>query len=243
MKLVKVDATSSTNTYLKDYVRLNSIKVPCCLAADNQICGRGQRGTTWQSQAGKNLTFSVYLPDLENIHKQNFKLSALVALALIDTLHKYCAPKLSIKWPNDILSRQFKIGGILIENMFNQNRSGASIIGIGLNVNQDEFPGLPKASSLKSITQSTFDLEILLNDLLTEIENIPLKFNTFSYSNVLELYYSHLFKYNKVGMYQYPDGTLIQGLLRGVDNYGRLIVEFEEDRIDSFDIKEIQIKY
>ena len=243
MKLVKVDATSSTNSYLKDYVRLNSIKVPCCLAADNQISGRGQRGTTWQSQAGKNLTFSVYLPDLEDIHKQNFKLSALVALALIDTLHKYCAPKLSIKWPNDILSRQFKIGGILIENMFNQNRSGASIIGIGLNVNQDEFPGLPKASSLKSITQGTFDLEILLNDLLTEIENIPLKFNTLSYSNVLELYYSHLFKYNKVGMYQYPDGTLIQGLLRGVDNYGRLIVEFEEDRIDSFDIKEIQIKY
>jgi BirA family biotin operon repressor/biotin-[acetyl-CoA-carboxylase] ligase len=243
MKLVKVDATSSTNSYLKDYVRLNSIKVPCCLAADNQISGRGQRGTTWQSQAGKNLTFSVYLPDLEDIHKQNFKLSALVALALIDTLHKYCAPKLSIKWPNDILSRQFKIGGILIENMFNQNRSGASIIGIGLNVNQDEFPGLPKASSLKSITQGTFDLEILLNDLLTEIENIPLKFNTLSYSDVLELYYSHLFKYNKVGMYQYPDGTLIQGLLRGVDNYGRLIVEFEEDRIDSFDIKEIQIKY
>jgi BirA family biotin operon repressor/biotin-[acetyl-CoA-carboxylase] ligase len=243
MKLVKVDATSSTNSYLKDYVRLNSIKVPCCLAADNQISGRGQRGTTWQSQAGKNLTFSVYLPDLEDIHKQNFKLSALVALALINTLHKYCAPKLSIKWPNDILSRQFKIGGILIENMFNQNRSGASIIGIGLNVNQDEFPGLPKASSLKSITQGTFDLEILLNDLLTEIENIPLKFNTLSYSNVLELYYSHLFKYNKVGMYQYPDGTLIQGLLRGVDNYGRLIVEFEEDRIDSFDIKEIQIKY
>jgi len=53
MKLVKVDATSSTNSYLKDYVKLNSIKVPCCLAANNQISGRGQRGTTWQSQAGK----------------------------------------------------------------------------------------------------------------------------------------------------------------------------------------------
>jgi len=243
MKLVKVDATSSTNSYLKDYVKLNSIKVPCCLAANNQISGRGQRGTTWQSQAGKNLTFSVYLPGLEDIHKQNFKLSALVALALIDTLDRYSTPKLSIKWPNDILSRQFKIGGILIENMFNQNRPGASIIGIGLNVNQDEFPGLPKASSLKSITQSTFDLEILLNDLLTEIESIPLKFNTFSYHNILELYYSHLFKYNKVGMYQYPDGSLIQGLLRGVDNYGRLIVEFEEDRMILSILKKFKIKY
>ncbi|TXE20784.1 biotin--[acetyl-CoA-carboxylase] ligase [Psychroflexus gondwanensis] len=243
MKLVKVDATSSTNTSLKDYVKLNSIKVPCCLVADNQISGRGQRGTTWQSQAGKNLTFSVYLPGLNDIHKQTFKLSALVALALIAALEKYDIPKLSIKWPNDILSRQFKIGGILIENMFNQNRAGASVIGIGLNVNQNEFPGLPKAFSLKSMTGSTFDLEILLKDLLIEIEDIPLKFNTYSYHDVLELYYSHLFKYNKVGMYQYPDGSLMQGLLRGVDNYGRLIVEFEEDRIDSFDIKEIQIKY
>jgi len=192
MKLVKVDATSSTNTSLKDYVKLNSIKVPCCLVSDNQISGRGQRGTTWQSQAGKNLTFSVYLPRLNDIHKQTFKLSALVALALIAALEKYDIPKLSIKWPNDILSRQFKIGGILIENMFNQNRAGASVIGIGLNVNQNEFPGLPKASSLKSMTRSTFDLEILLKDLLIEIENIPLKFNTLSYHDVLELYYSHL---------------------------------------------------
>ncbi|NEV93278.1 biotin--[acetyl-CoA-carboxylase] ligase [Psychroflexus sp. YR1-1] len=243
MKVVKVDATSSTNTFLKEFVKTHSKKQMYCIAAHRQLEGRGQRGTAWESEAGKNLTFSVYLPGLESIHKETFKLSALIALALKKVLTGYDIPKLSIKWPNDILSRQFKIGGILIENMISQNQEGASIVGVGLNVNQEAFSNLPKASSMKILSGRSFPLEELLTDILAEFELIPDRFNRMPYREVISAYHEALFKYNAVSIFQFPDGSLAQGLLRGVDKYGRLIVEFEEDRLKSFDIKEIQIKY
>lgn len=243
MKVVKVDATSSTNSFLKDFVKTHPQKKMYCVVAHHQVEGRGQRGTVWESEAGKNLTFSVYFPGLKSVHNETFKLSALVALALKNVLTTYDIPTLSIKWPNDILSRQLKIGGILIENMMTQNRNGASIIGIGLNVNQTSFPNLPQASSMKFMTNKTFNLEELLNDILLEFEKIPALFNESSFKEIISDYYASLFKYNKVTMLQFPNGSLAQGLIRGVDNYGRLIVEFDEDRLDSFDIKEIQIKF
>jgi BirA family biotin operon repressor/biotin-[acetyl-CoA-carboxylase] ligase len=243
MKLVKVDATSSTNTFLKEFIKTHSEKKMYCVVAHHQFSGKGQRDTVWTSDAGKNLTFSVYLPGIRDIHKDTFKLSALVALALKKVLSNCDIPKLSIKWPNDILSRQYKIAGILIENMMTQNRDGASIIGVGLNVNQTSFPNLPKASSLKAIKKTPFNLDHLLDDILLEFERIPQLFNTMTYNEVISEYYESLFKYKCVSMFQFPDDSLLQGVLKGVDKHGRLIVEFEEDRLESFDVKEIQIKY
>ncbi|MBZ9627687.1 biotin--[acetyl-CoA-carboxylase] ligase [Psychroflexus sp. CAK1W] len=243
MKVVKVDATSSTNSFLKEFVKINTEKKTYCVVAHHQVDGKGQRGTGWESEAGKNLTFSVYLPGLKSIHKEAFKLSALVALGLKNVLTTYDMPKLFIKWPNDILSRQFKIGGILIENMMTQNQEGASVVGVGLNVNQESFPNLPSASSMRILSGKSFSLDNLLEDILTEFEQIPDLFNRSSYKEVMSSYYDSLFRYNKVSVFQFPDNSLAQGLLRGVDNHGRLIVEFEEDRLESFDIKEIQIKY
>lgn len=243
MKVVKVDAISSTNESLKAYVKANGMITPCCLVADRQYSGRGQRGTTWQSEDGKNLTFSVFLPHLENFQKQGFKLSALVALALYNALDQHDIPKLAIKWPNDILSRRLKIAGILIESLLNINGAAGCVIGIGLNVNQVNFEGLPKASSLKMITGKTFVLNELLPYILNEIENIPLRYKNWNYQHILTQYYAHLFKYNKISMFEFPDRTLTQGIQKGVDRYGRLIVEFEGDKLESFDVKEIRIKY
>ena len=243
MKVVKVDATSSTNTFLKEFIKTDSDKEMFCVMARHQFSGKGQRGAVWVSDAGKNLTFSVYLPGIRHIQKDTFKLSALVAIGLKEVLSTYDIPKLSIKWPNDILSRQLKIGGILIENMITQHKEGASIIGVGLNVNQTSFANLPKASSLKAITSRSYNLDELLADILLKFEKIPDLFNSLSYNEVITKYYASLFKFKSVSMFQLPDGSLLQGIIKGVDNHGRLIVEFEEDRLDSFDIKEIQIKY
>ena len=243
MQIVKVDAITSTNEYLKDYVKTSGMTTSCCLTAYRQYSGRGQRGTSWQSEAGKNLTFSVFLPRLNNFHKQGFKLSALVALALHNALSKHDIPKLVIKWPNDILSRRFKIAGILIESMLNSNGTAGCVIGIGLNVNQLSFKGLPKASSLREITGKTFDLDGLLHGLLFEIEKIPWRYKSWSYKHTLTTYYSHLYNYNKISMFEFPDQTLAQGIIVGVDEFGRLIVEFEDEKCKHFDVKEIQIKH
>lgn len=243
MKVVKVDATSSTNSFLKEYVKTRANESMCCVVTKDQSEGRGQRGTVWKSEPGKNLTFSVYLPGLESIYKDTFKLSALVALAIKRCLTNYDIPKLSIKWPNDILSRQYKIGGILIENVLTKNGNGASIVGVGLNVNQEHFYNLPKASSMKLMSEQSYELDDLLNSLLSEFKKIPDLFNKSDLQTILKLYYDSLFKYNKVSMLQFPDGSLSQGFIKGVDNYGQLVVEFEENRVEAFDVKEIQIKY
>lgn len=243
MRVVKVDAISSTNSFLKAYIKKHPTVKPLCVVAENQIEGRGQRGSAWVSNPGENLTFSVYMPRLRSIYKDTFKLSALVALAIKNTLIKYDMPKVSIKWPNDILSSQHKISGILIENMMSQGDEGSSIVGIGLNVNQEEFVGLPKATSMKLMCDTAFDLDSVLSSLLDELETVPELFNKNDLSFVRSLYYKSLFRYEKVSMLQFPDGTMAQGLLKGIDNFGRLVVEFEDDRLESFDVKEIQIKY
>ena len=243
MKVVKVDAISSTNSFLKEFIKTHSDKKMYAVVAQHQFSGKGQRDTQWVSEAGKNLTFSVYLPGIQNIHKETFKLSALVALALRKVLSSYDIPKLTIKWPNDILSRQSKIAGILIENMMTHNKNGASIVGVGLNVNQTSFPGLPKASSLKSIKHTSFNLDHLLDEILLEFEKVPELFNSLSFKEVISDYYSFLFKHQSVSMFQFPDGDLHQGLLKGIDQHGRLIVEFDDHKLESYDVKEIQIKY
>ena len=129
------------------------------VSANQQLNGRGQMGTQWESEAGKNLTFSV-LKYFKNYQiQEQFLLNIITSLAVYNTLKNLFIPNLRVKWPNDILSGNFKICGILIENNLKNNIIQSSIIGFGLNVNQLEFGNLKKASSLKKIKGKTFNLD------------------------------------------------------------------------------------
>ena len=136
MKLVKLDAIDSTNDYLKDLVRNQTIENFTVVTAENQTNGKGQMGAIWVSEKGKNLIMSILVKDFIFDAATVFNLNIVVSLAVISSLKSLNIPNLSIKWPNDIMSDEKKIGGILIENSFKSDFTINSIRlgGVGFNL-------------------------------------------------------------------------------------------------------------
>ena len=160
--IIRLDNVDSTNTYLSG-IASNSPHGTCVLA-DRQSAGRGQRGNTWESEPGKNLTFSVLLrPD--GLHaSQQFRISQAVSLAITDTLDGFLPEGIEakVKWPNDIYVGNRKICGILIENTLCGAAIQHSIIGIGLNINQRDFlSDAPNPVSLYQLTRK----DTCINDI------------------------------------------------------------------------------
>ena len=181
MNIIKLDAIDSTNSYLKKIILEKDISDYTIVTANFQTEGKGQLGYMWESEDSKNLLCSIYKKDLGIKVEDQFVLSMLVSLSIIRTLEKLNLPKLYIKWPNDIMSDNKKICGILVENMVKQNSIKESVIGIGLNVNQDTFKNLPNATSIKKIKGAVFNIDELLNDL---VNNIKKQFSDFNQSNI-----------------------------------------------------------
>ncbi|MBL7471639.1 biotin--[acetyl-CoA-carboxylase] ligase [Robertkochia sediminum] len=243
MNLIKLDAIDSTNTYL----RLLEAQVPLedytVVMADRQTMGRGQMGTTWETEPGKNLTFSLYkeLSGLDT--EQMFTLSMAISLAVYDTLNHFSVPDVKIKWPNDILSANHKVGGILIENIFRNARLSAAVIGVGLNLNQTEFPGLLNASSLKKITGVHYVREEVLYKLVDEFRNYIPWIREGRFDALKTHYESRLFRKDKPSTFKDTEGKLFMGFIKGIDKDGKLQVLMEDEVMGSFDLKEITLLY
>ena len=243
MLIIKLNATNSTNSYLRKLCTQQPVEDYTTVITKNQTEGRGQMGAVWNSQSSKNLTFSVYKELSEFKLEHPFYISIVVSLALIKSLEFFSISKLSIKWPNDILSENKKICGILIENVIKQNNLSYSIIGIGLNVNQTEFKNLPRASSLKLISGKFFDLDEVAN---TIIENLKYYFNILErsdYDILMKTYESYLFRKNKPSTFQDAEGLVFSGFIKSVTNSGSLQVLLEDEIIKEFDLKAIKLLY
>jgi len=204
--------------------------------------GRGQMGAKWQSEEGKNLTFSVlkYLDDVQV--NQQFHLNIQVSLAIHMILTDLNIPNVRIKWPNDIMSGSKKICGILIENVLNGSLIKKSIIGIGLNVNQVSFGNLTKASSLSLLTGRSFDLDDLLLQILEKMRSF-LDREQYSMDGFQAQYEALLFRKDRVSTFKRTSGELFSGIIRGVSKRGKLIVEQEDDTLHEFSLKEISLQY
>ena len=242
MMIVKLDAIDSTNDYLKDLVRSQSVENYAVVTAERQTNGKGQRGSTWSSESGKNLIMSMLIRNFIVADTTMFDLNIAISLAVQHALETLEIPKLKIKWPNDIMSDGKKIGGILIENSFKGDNSIESVVGIGLNVNQIEFENLPQASSLAIISGSTFDREIVLNQIVKEIIRYT---STWSINAILlrEQYVDLLFRKDELTEFQTSDGLFFNGTIKGIGASGRLIVAHENKTFLDFDIKEVKMIY
>ena len=171
MKIIKLDATDSTNSFLKNLLLSAPQENLTVVVTQKQTKGRGQQDSQWVSEPHKNLTFStlIFLNDVKIEHRRY--LNFAIAIAIYTVLFDKKIPKLSIKWPNDILSANKKICGILIENTFFGDQIKSTIVGIGLNVNQEIFSNtLSNVTSLKLATLKETDLDVLLNEILVQIQ-------------------------------------------------------------------------
>ncbi|MEC3880020.1 biotin--[acetyl-CoA-carboxylase] ligase [Parapedobacter sp. 10938] len=238
--VITLQRVPSTNDYLKE-VLSKSTPLPegTVIMAVDQYGGRGQKGTAWQSEPGKNLTVSVLLTPIFLDPKQQFVLTAAISLAVVRWLESLTHVDVKIKWPNDLYVGDRKIGGILIENSLKGKVWKTAVVGIGINVNQTSFPPEieKRTTSVKQILHSDCDVSELLPDLCKHIDREYLMLKSGRFKTILDDYKRRLYGRDELRPYL-VDGINVSGVLRGVSETGRLQIDFDGHRVD-FDIKEI----
>ena len=229
----------STNAYLQRKQSECDIR-NWVVSADEQTAGKGMGSNGWESEAGKNLTFSLALDMSFLPAERQFLLSEAVALGLYEALCPLIPKeKLSIKWPNDVFYENRKLAGILINSTIKANMMDVSIIGIGLNVNQMQFQDWPTHPiSLQQITGKAYDLDSLLEQI---VENIHKKVEILRSTPTLieDMYLQRLYRYHTWADYE-VDGETLRLFMTGIDAFGRLMLVDEADNPYCFDIKEIK---
>jgi BirA family biotin operon repressor/biotin-[acetyl-CoA-carboxylase] ligase len=243
MSLIKLSAIDSTNEYLKVLSRNQIIENFTTVVAEKQTQGKGQMGATWISEEGKNLIMSILIKEVLQDVDAIFHLNVAVALSIFEVLNETKVPNLSIKWPNDIMSDHKKIAGILIENSIKSDGKIESVVGIGVNVNQQNFENLPKASSMALVSNSEFDLDELLHKIIFQIKKNCGYILTNQTDKLWSKYHENLFKISVPVAFEDANQTKFMGIIQGVTLNGLLQIKLEDDLVKSFGIKEVQMLY
>jgi len=236
--IIKLDNVDSTNNYATARLVREGWIEGTVVIAQEQLRGRGQINNSWESEKGKNLLLSIVLyPNFLSIQNQ-FLISKVIALAVSDLVSCF-VEDVFIKWPNDIYVGEKKIAGILIENAIMGSEICWVVAGVGLNINQIEFKSeAPNPISLASLTGREHHLDELLNLLLHNINcwyNL-LKINQFE--EVDREYLSRLYRFNEVANYSDSNG-FFSGKIRGVNQYGHLVIQKSDGEICSYSFKEV----
>lgn len=243
MELIKLSAIASTNTYLKEMCSKMQLSDGTVIWAETQTAGRGQRGASWQSEPGKSLTFSLLKRFSEFASEDHIRVNIATSLGIIKALDQLKIPSVSIKWPNDIMSYNKKLCGVLIENQMKGSKLSSSIIGIGLNVNNRKFDDLPQAGSLYTATGKEQHIEKVLQltvkHILSELDMLE----ETKFKELKEAYEARLFRKDKESVFTLQEGGILNGIIRGVSNNGNLQVEREDGNLSEFSLKEIELHY
>lgn len=223
---IKLDRVASTNDFLRAELSKSTPLVEgTVIMADEQYAGRGQMGTSWESQKGKNLTTSILLcPHFLSPTKQ-FDLSIIISLALQQALTSILNVKVEIKWPNDLYVNNKKIAGLLIENILQGSKWKYAIVGIGVNVNQTEFSSKIKhPTSVQKILHSSYCKENLLNEICILIEGFYEQLRKGKQKEHKSLYLKHLLGFNELRIYKIK-GISVQAKIVDIDPNGRLVLD------------------
>jgi BirA family biotin operon repressor/biotin-[acetyl-CoA-carboxylase] ligase len=243
MNVIKLDAIDSTNDFLKELSKKQVVENFTVVVAKKQTKGKGQMGSTWDSESGKNLIMSILIKDVIKDVDDIFHLNVAVAVSVIQVLEEFNLPKLSIKWPNDIMSDAKKLCGILIENSFKSGTKIESVVGIGLNVNQKSFDNLPKASSMFLVMQKEFDLEILLERIIFQVKKKCLLILSNQEDKLWNDFHKYLFKMNVPMPFEDVNQNRFMGIIQGVTDDGKLRLLLEDDSVKRYGVKEIQMLF
>lgn len=239
-KVIYLPTCHSTNDIAAEIVHAGLFTEGTVVITDNQVKGRGQRGTSWNANAGENLTLSVVLtPDFLPVADQ-FLISQISALAIRDYLGGY-VENTEVKWPNDIFMNGRKSCGVLIENAIQGTRLSSAIIGIGVNINQENFEN-PHATSLLRETGRRFVLAEEFPKLMKCLDAYYLRLRSVTQAETIRSeYLSHLHGYNREVKFIF-NGKPVNGTVTNVTPQGKLCVKLDtEENILEFGLKEIEL--
>ncbi len=238
--LVTLNEVDSTNNFLKNMLS-NSKPVPegTVIMAESQYAGRGQQQNGWHSEAGKNLTFSLLLKPLFLPVSQQFDLNRIVSIGVATALETLTGLVIKIKWPNDIYYNDKKLGGILIENVVQTGQLKNAVIGIGLNINQQQFPPtLPHAVSLKQILHQDYDLKKILSEICKHIEAWYLRLKAGHFDDIRRQYVDKLYWFNQEKQFK-AGQSVFNGKIIDVRESGLLLLSTENGPAE-YNLKEIE---
>ncbi|WP_316735650.1 biotin--[acetyl-CoA-carboxylase] ligase [Pedobacter aquatilis] len=239
--IIKLKEVDSTNNYLKNLASNSEpLTEGTVIMADHQFAGRGQQNTIWQTEPCKNISASVFLkPAFLPIQKQ-FYLNIVVSVAISEALSFFLRHEVNVKWPNDIYYKGKKLGGILIENSLSGSILKSSVIGFGLNINQERFlPELnDKATSVFQILHKNVDLQLVMEKIFVYMEKYYLNLKAEKYSFLQNAYLKQLLNFETVAKYK-QNGQVFEGIIKGVRENGILAMEIDGE-IHEFNFKEIE---
>lgn len=238
--IIYLPSCHSTNDFAAQILQEQEISEGTIIITPDQTAGRGQRGNTWESNVGENLTVSIVLKPVFLTAMQQFQLNMAVSVGIQQGLEVYFGDDLRIKWSNDVFVGNQKIGGVLIENTLSGYQITHSIIGIGLNINQEKFAD-PKATSFKKKLGKTFDIEHILSQLLEKIEYCYLEIKNNGNHILKTNYLNKLFRLNEIHYYE-CNGKRFLGEIIGISEVGALQIKTENEVLE-FGFKEISFVF
>lgn len=223
---------STNNEALRQIDMLDSLSV---IASRFQTAGRGQRGNSWSSKSGENLMFSIVLKNGIPVRKQ-FIINEIASMSVVELLKRHCLTA-KIKWPNDIYVGDRKICGILIEHSVSGDKLGRSIIGIGINVNQNDFPAhLPNPTSMVREGAEKLDPKQLLEEFMQIFES----FSSADEGIIREMYLEHMYRFGEEHEFtDISENKLFKGTISGIDDIGRLVIKATGGEPRTYGFKEI----
>ncbi len=241
-KIIVLNELESTNNYASRLILSDAAEEGTVVLTHFQTSGRGQAGNGWESERGKNLLASVILfPEFLNAAKQ-FAISKIVSLALTGFLEREIEG-VSIKWPNDIYVGNRKIAGILIENTVKGNSLASSVVGIGLNLNQEKFlSDAPNPVSLKQITGKDYDAETVVAGISGAVFSWYEKLKTGDFSEIDSSYFSKLYGVGEWRKFIKND-KIFEARIIGVGEFGQLRLEKRSGVVDEFMFKEVEFVF
>jgi len=237
-EVIRLKETISTNNDMKDLLAERLLAEGSIIVAEYQTGGRGQLGNVWESEAGRNLLFSIVLyPDCIQANQQ-FIISQVTALSVCRTLSEYI-DNVKVKWPNDIYWKDKKICGMLIENDLMGSVISKSIIGIGLNINQEIFTGdAPNPISLKQITGQTYNLDDMLHSFRRHFYSMYLHLLQEKADDIRNEYRTMLYRGEGVFTYKDAEGEF-KAAIADIEPMGHLVLQLTDDTFRRYAFKEV----
>ena len=238
MLRIKLDTIDSTMQYLAR-PEFSACEDSFIVAtAEYQTAGRGQKGTFWESEKGKNLLLGMVLRHTHLHPTEQFYLSEICALALVETLDTYTAG-CTIKWPNDIYYADRKVSGMLLEHTLQGATLSQTIVGIGLNINQHTFlSDAPNPVSLVQILNQEICRETLLDAFLQRFQTYYARLEQQDFSTIHSSYVNRLYRHNAWATFREETDTFM-GRIVDVETTGRLVIETVEGVKRKFTFKEV----
>jgi BirA family transcriptional regulator, biotin operon repressor / biotin---[acetyl-CoA-carboxylase] ligase len=239
--LIELNSVDSTNAYASKLLSEKVFPEGTVIRADFQSSGKGYAGNLWQSEPGKNLLLSVIFYPSFLAPRHQFFLNQVSSLAVVNTVEAFLLnDEVRIKWPNDIFVGDKKIGGILIENSIQGQSIVHSVMGIGLNINQQKFePALSLATSFFKIVLREFSLEEVMHELFSQLEKRYLQLRQQRIDVLQKDYMKKLFRVDELSRFV-SGGKKFTGKIAGITGEGKLIIE-TSGKHDVFGFKEVEM--